>query len=1319
MSNPDQMIFFINHPDPMWIYDPETLRFLDINKAALEKYGYSRKEFLDMTIADIRPARLASSLDATEKTLACWLEAGVFQHKLKSGEIIYVDVTSNDIEYHGRTARVICARDVTRFAELEREQETLLQREREIRVEAETAAQHFRSLFEATPGKYLVLSPESYEIIAVSDAYLNATMTRREDIKGKRLFEVFPDDPGDRNADGARNLKASLERVAETGLADVMGVQRYPIKRPKEEGGGFEERYWTPVNIPLKDFNGKIVNIIHRVEDVTDFVRFADDNTVALQEIEERKTHLALDILLRARELEAVNSRLEEQEANLRMAQRLLGLGIWRLDIHSGALYWSDNVYDMFGVNSQNLAPDLDTYIGLVHSDDRDAFLLSWESFLSSSEDHFHFEHRIVQPRGHIIHVRGVGERTLGEQGQIITGVVQDVSEQKEQIQALSRTSRLINIAGRVARVGGWRIDLQSMTVELSPVTAEIHGLRDVESISLDEAIEFYAPEYRSQIREIFANCAEHGAPYDEVLQLISADNRRLWVRAAGEAEYDAEGNIVAVHGAFQDISEYVEARDQSLVLSQRLMETLENISDAFFTLDSEWRFTFINSQAEKVLGCRKDELLGNVIWDEFPGAVGTVFQRGYENAVATGETFCAKEFYAPLGKWLEVNAYPYEDSLAVYFRDITAEHSREEQLLLLETAVSRQNDILLITEAQTLDEPHGPRIVYVNDAFVRRTGYDREEALGKTPRLLQGAGTQRDELDRIRRALEKKEPVRAELINYTRTGQEFWVELDVAPILTDDGDVSYWVSIQRDITERKCAEEKARISEERFGIIAKATNDVIWDWDLVHETIWWNEGFRVLFGYGPEDVEPGPESWYNRIHPEDRERVVNGIHAVIDSDATFWADEYRFLCADGDAVTVIDRGFVIRDEQGGAVRMLGSMIDVTERRELEERLQQAQKMEAVGQLTGGIAHDFNNLLTVILGNTELLGEELQDHRLRGLAEMAVKAAERGAELTNRLLAISRRQALQPSAVDINELVENMRGLLERALGEDIDIDFIQAPDLWPAEVDPGQLETAILNLAINARDAMPEGGYLTLETNNAFLDEDYAEVHQEVMPGNYVKISVSDSGTGMPPDTLTRAFEPFFTTKEVGKGSGLGLSMIYGFVKQSFGHIKIYSEVGEGTTVKLYLPLANANSEGKHDFHTKPDTTGGSEHILVVEDNALVREHLISQLKLLGYRVTGADNGHKALDLIQQEKHFDLLFTDVVMPGGINGRELANAARTIKPGLRILFTSGYTENAIVHNGRLDPDVHLLSKPYHLKELAAKVRLVLEEPLVE
>jgi signal transduction histidine kinase len=398
--------------------------------------------------------------------------------------------------------------------------------------------------------------------------------------------------------------------------------------------------------------------------------------------------------------------------------------------------------------------------------------------------------------------------------------------------------------------------------------------------------------------------------------------------------------------------------------------------------------------------------------------------------------------------------------------------------------------------------------------------------------------------------------------------------------------------------------------------------------------------------------------------------------------------------------------------------------VEMEQRARAEEALRQSQKMEALGHLTGGVAHDFNNLLTVIIGGLDTIGRFMptglpakEANRLQRAQDMALQSAQRAATLTKRLLAFSRRQPLEPKVLDVNKLVQGMADMVQRTIGETVRLETVLAGGLWRTLADPGQLENALLNLAVNARDAMPEGGRVTMETANAHLDDAYvAHLPEPVPPGQYVLVAVTDTGLGMGPEVLEHVFEPFFTTKEVGRGTGLGLSQVYGFVRQSGGYVRIYSEPGQGTTVKLYLPraLAEEAAEPTPSGEAQP-SLHGDERILVLEDHHDLRAYSVSILRELGYEVLEAADGAEALALLNADPGVDLLFTDVVLPGGLNGRQVADEAVRRRPGLKVLFTTGYTRNAIVHNGTLDPGVHLISKPFAFADLAAKVRTVLDE----
>jgi PAS domain S-box-containing protein len=465
------------------------------------------------------------------------------------------------------------------------------------------------------------------------------------------------------------------------------------------------------------------------------------------------------------------------------------------------------------------------------------------------------------------------------------------------------------------------------------------------------------------------------------------------------------------------------------------------------------------------------------------------------------------------------------------------------------------------------------------------------------------------------------------------------------------------------------------------------------------------------VWGYTAEELIG--VAFIDLVHPDDRDASLATADQIVGDGKPVYAFRNRYLHKDGSTVPIA--WSAAWSVQHNALICVAR--DMRESLAVEERLRQAQKMEAVGQLTGGVAHDFNNLLTVIIGGAETLVEENRNNAsVEELAVMISKAGERGSRLTRQLLAFARRQPLEPRSVQVNALLAGMGELLRRTLGADVELHLARDDRAWRAMADTAQLELAVLNLAINARDAMPAGGKLTIETSNVSLDRAYCDANDGLAVGDYLMVAVTDNGEGMSAQTVSQAFDPFFTTKRTGKGTGLGLSMVHGFVKQSKGNIKIYSELGVGSTIRFYLPRADGDAISVDEPHGEEDRLPrGSEHIFLVEDDDLLREHARKQLHSLGYRVTVAANGPRALEMIDALGDFDLLFTDVVMPDGLNGRQLADRISALRPGLKVLFTSGYPESAIIHHGRLDVGVDLLSKPYRKRELALKVRKVLDE----
>jgi PAS domain S-box-containing protein len=521
-----------------------------------------------------------------------------------------------------------------------------------------------------------------------------------------------------------------------------------------------------------------------------------------------------------------------------------------------------------------------------------------------------------------------------------------------------------------------------------------------------------------------------------------------------------------------------------------------------------------------------------------------------------------------------------------------------------------------------------------------------------------------------------------------------------------------HFVAVFANVTERARAEAALRGSEQRLRTLFETVNLIVLVLDGQGRVDYVNPYFLRLTGY-TRDEAVGSD-WFRQFVPEAQRPPMHAVFRELIERELHPHYQNPILTKAGEERMISWHNTVMRDPDGRAVGTLSVGEDITERLGLEDRFRQAQKMEAVGRLAGGVAHDFNNVLTAIFGYTDLLEAQLPVGPAHDDLGEIRAAASRAASLTRQLLAFSRRQVLQPAVLNLNSVVDNLQKMLQRLIGEDVELRTALSPSLGNACADPGQIEQVIVNLAVNARDAMPTGGRLTIETANADLSDEYVEAHQPVVPGRYVMLAVADTGAGMSPEIRGRIFEPFFTTKEKGKGTGLGLSTVYGIVKQSGGYIWVYSEPAHGATFKIYLPRVDAAVEATGHPQPRAHALTGTETILVAEDDDLLRPLIRSILEVHGYQVLDAPNAQAAL--VRAREHpgeIHLLVTDVVMPGQ-SGRQLARQLLDVRPNLRVLYVSGYTDDAIVHHGMLEPGLHYLQKPFTPATLAAKVREVLD-----
>jgi PAS domain S-box-containing protein len=559
--------------------------------------------------------------------------------------------------------------------------------------------------------------------------------------------------------------------------------------------------------------------------------------------------------------------------------------------------------------------------------------------------------------------------------------------------------------------------------------------------------------------------------------------------------------------------------------------------------------------------------------------------------------------------------------------------------------------------------------------------------------------------------------------------GQVRWLQRQVMVIRDAEGRPLSILFTLQDVSERRHMEaaliayaEEVRSSREHLSRAQSAGRIGSVEVNLRTNALHWSDELYHIIGLDPQ-VPPSLEAFLSRVHPDDREAVRQSGEAIL-AGRIVEPTKYRVMRPDGELVWLQCATEFARDGNGALMSVVATLMDITAVRkaeqqntQLQEHMAHAQKLESLGALSGGIAHDFNNLLTAILGSAALIGEDDSlSPQTRRLVEAVVKATRQGAELTRRLLSFGRRQMLTPVLIDLKTVAGDLDAILRRTLGEDIEFEIKPAAEVWTVEADKSQLEAAIINLAVNARDAMPGGGQLTIQMENRVFESADVAARVGAVAGSFVAISVSDNGAGMPPDVLERAFEPFFTTKGEGRGTGLGLAMVYGFCKQSGGYANIYSELGVGTRVTMFLPRSGKDTvRAPAASEAKAKPLSGTERILLVEDDDMVREFVETALGRLGYRVTGVRDARAALDYMRDDTNaVDLLLTDLMLPGGMNGNELAEEIGRLRPSLRVLFASGYTEDTLIRQGRLKPGQMLIPKPFAGRELATRVRKVLD-----
>jgi two-component system cell cycle sensor histidine kinase/response regulator CckA len=681
----------------------------------------------------------------------------------------------------------------------------------------------------------------------------------------------------------------------------------------------------------------------------------------------------------------------------------------------------------------------------------------------------------------------------------------------------------------------------------------------------------------------------------------------------------------------------------------------------------------------------------------------------------------CAEEIEIAVGARLfgmSVVPVPDQGYVNVYARDITERHQAEAALRKREEELRH-----LVQHLHAGVVVHAPdtSILLSNAQASRLLGLSEDQMMGKTAIDPAWSFLHEDRTPMpleeypVNRVLASKEPVKNLVVGVNRpaTADCVWVLVNAFPELDSEEQIAQVVVTFIDITERKRIEQALREHQEFTETALDAQVDTFFLFEpATGKAVRWNKSFRDVSGYSDEEIArlPAPETYYSK---EDVERTRCCVSSTLEADSG--TIELELICKDGRRVPTEYRVSVIRDQAGEPRYLVSIGRDISARKHMEDQLRQAQKLEAVGQLAGGLAHDFNNLLTGMMGYTELTRSNLPpDHEVQPwLAEIEAQT-KRSASLTRKLLAFARRQTIAPIELDLNDAVAAILKMLHRLIGEDIELVWIPGSQLWPVKVDPGQIDQILTNLCVNARDAIGGVGNITIETKNTTLDAEYCTQHADAVPGPHVMLCVTDTGTGMTPETIEHAFEPFFTTKGSGLGTGLGLATVYGIVRQNGGHVNVYSEEGRGCAFRIYLPRSEGQTEDLPAKRAESVQTGGDETVLLVEDEDAVRVTACTFLQNMGYTVLSAGSPECAIRLCREhEGDLHLLLTDVVMPG-MNGRDLAQTLHEQRPGMKCLFMSGYTADVIAHRGVLEEDVDFLPKPFNRNELARKVREVLD-----
>ena len=1002
------------------------------------------------------------------------------------------------------------------------------------------------------------------------------------------------------------------------------------------------------------------------------------------------------------------------RESLLRKAQEIAHLGSWEYDCINNHIVWSDEVYRIFGLDRESFQATIEAFLERVPPEDRAAAEAAYSDSVRDGRDAYEVVHRVVRAdTGEIRHVYGKCEHERDAQGRLVrtVGTVHDITERVQAEEALAESEQRYRMLFEDAPMGIFRTTSTGQPLAVNPAMARMLGFDSTEQTLAhysDLGSQLYVDASRRD--EFIRLLLESGRVEDFEYEARAADGSTIWLSMnARIAERHADGSFV-IEGFATDVTQRKRAEMALRESESRFRTVLENLPGGVFAHDLDGRFVVVNEAACRNTGYSREELLGMSVEDVDPESVSREDRLRFWNALHEGESASFEVVHrrkdgSMYPAEVHLNAVKLGDRRCILpiAYDITDRKRAAEALAVSE----HQHRTLFENAPEAILVQTEGRVVYLNEACARLFGADSRERLVGQPVLDRFHPGFRDILrERIRVLNEEHQPVGlSEEIVITLAGDPVPVEVSAVPF-EYEGRPGALVFI-RDIRVRKQAESE----RERLLSAIEQSREIVVITDPRGNIQYVNPGFEAATGYRRDEVIGGNPRLLKSGNQD--EAFYRGLWETISGGET-WHGRFINRRKDGALYSEDKTISPVCDAGGHIVNYVAVGRDITRDLQLEEQYRQAQKMEAIGQLTGGVAHDFNNLLQVINGGTDMALSDLPErHPARDILDEVRKAGQRAARLVSQLLLFSRRQIMRPETLDLNRVVDDLLKMLRRVIGEHVRLEWLPASRLPSIRADRGMVEQVLLNLCVNARDAMPEGGRLALATARAELDVAFCELHDGAEPGKYVLLSIADTGQGMDAETLERCFEPFFTTKGTGKGTGLGLPTVYGIVRQHNGLIDCESSPGLGCTFRVYLPISEHTAErAAHVVAEKVE--GGAETVLVAEDDEMVRALTRTILERAGYRVLLAGNGREAVEVFSaHEGEIDLVVLDVMMPE-MGGREAYERIREIRPGVRALFASGYSEDAIHQNFVLDEGLTLIQKPYLGDALLRAVRAMLD-----